>query len=92
MFIGATRTDNVCTKTLNILAREGAKKRTVDFPDTATMAEAFSQENALWCLDLLGDLDKCVGDTKQERKKDIENYKPATTGMAVIVPHSEMGN
>eukprot|EP00972_Heterocapsa_arctica_P029428 4334334-Heterocapsa_arctica.AAC.1 len=55
------------------------------------MAEAFSQENALYCMDLLGSLDQCVGDTKQDRKKQFENYKAPTTGMAVIVPHAEMG-
>eukprot|EP00972_Heterocapsa_arctica_P111396 16400745-Heterocapsa_arctica.AAC.1 len=55
------------------------------------MVDAFSQENAIYCKDLLGSLEQFAGDTMKYRKKHIDNYKPRTTGMAVIVPHSEMG-
>eukprot|EP00972_Heterocapsa_arctica_P091599 13511853-Heterocapsa_arctica.AAC.1 len=55
------------------------------------MVDSFSQENAIYCMDLLGSLEQFAGDTTQDKKKQIENYKPRTTGMAVIVPHSEMG-
>eukprot|EP00972_Heterocapsa_arctica_P064912 9582560-Heterocapsa_arctica.AAC.1 len=42
-------------------------------------------------MDLLGSLEHFAGDTKKDQKKHIENFKQRTTGMAVIVPHSEMG-
>eukprot|EP00972_Heterocapsa_arctica_P098690 14563442-Heterocapsa_arctica.AAC.1 len=85
-------TEISCAQTEYILAREGAEQFAADFPDTAAMAEAFSQESALYCMDILGSLDQCVGDTKQDKKKERDNYKPATTSMAVIVPHVQMGN
>eukprot|EP00972_Heterocapsa_arctica_P005292 784072-Heterocapsa_arctica.AAC.1 len=56
------------------------------------MADAFSQENAVYCMDLLGNLQEYVGDTKKHLKdKNRAKYKPATTGMAVIVPYRDMG-
>eukprot|EP00972_Heterocapsa_arctica_P064949 9588802-Heterocapsa_arctica.AAC.1 len=42
-------------------------------------------------MDLLGSLEQFAGDTKKYKRRQIENYKPRTTGMAVIVPHSKMG-
>eukprot|EP00972_Heterocapsa_arctica_P097066 14319828-Heterocapsa_arctica.AAC.1 len=55
------------------------------------MAEGFSHQNAQSCMDILGSLERCVADKDQVRKKERDNYKPATTDMAVVVPHGQMG-
>eukprot|EP00972_Heterocapsa_arctica_P063216 9326863-Heterocapsa_arctica.AAC.1 len=85
-------TEHMCTTKRDSLAREGAAKLAAGSPGTEAMAEAFSQEHAVDCMDLLGNLDQCMGDPKkQSNMKYREKYKPATTGMAVIVPYRDMG-
>eukprot|EP00972_Heterocapsa_arctica_P040295 5936853-Heterocapsa_arctica.AAC.2 len=56
------------------------------------MAGAFSQENAVDIMDLIADLQDCMGDTKQQIKAGIrEKYTAPTTGMAVIVSYADIG-
>eukprot|EP00972_Heterocapsa_arctica_P087899 12962243-Heterocapsa_arctica.AAC.1 len=55
------------------------------------MAGSFSHENAAYCMDLLGSLERFAGDSKKDKSKTMQNFKQRTTGMEVIVPYAEMG-
>eukprot|EP00972_Heterocapsa_arctica_P097101 14326468-Heterocapsa_arctica.AAC.1 len=76
----------------DILARTVIKLRETGHPNSATMADSFTHENAAYVMDLLGSLEQVVGESKKDKSKQkMENFKQRTTDMAVIVPHAEMG-